>query len=383
MNLARMDIHPLIMAIVETQIKLQKSEQNGKIPVAIGRAETLQRLLHENLTILEPNLDLTDIQTRLRNKVEFPKIEYELAISAGYKRAGNKIEIIPRSTQKRTGEFYTTDIDGNKVLVECKKKDMTTPKEKEIGAWWEEFQHLMMQKLKKIKKFYGIAIHVPLNPERAETHLAVKEITSLVQSDFEGERKVVNGKYEVTLIKFCDVGSAISPEEMDQFGGNADFGVSSAQQDKSAWPLGNKLPIELREPVKIVAYGPSDFIEEKISSVVSTLGDAYGQLEEDNPNIVYIDINVASMIPERSRDLMLKLPSAIKQKLDRDYSKISAVVLTNLKLLNHSQISGFHADEHIIFNSKAHVPLLSSFKVYGDIENGKSILNDMKNLLAK
>ena len=383
MNLARMDIHPLIKEIVSTQIKLRQSESTEKTPVAIGMAETLQRLLHENLTILEPDLDLADIQRRLRDKIEFLKAEYELAIAAGYKRMGNIIEIIPRSAQKRTGEFYVTDTHGNKVLIECKKKDMISLKEKQINAWWEEFQHLMMQKLKSVKKPYGVAIYIPLDPERAETHLTVDEIAKIVLNNQEGENAVINGKYKIVLKKFCEIGGTAKPDQVDLFGKDADFGVSVAMQDKSAWPIGNELPTELRNPMKVSGYGPSDFLEERISSIISTLGEAYGQLDEDNPNIVYIDINVASMMPERSGNLMLRLPFAIKQKIDRDYSKISAVVLTNLKLLGHAQISGFHADEHIIRNAKAQKSLPPTFQVYGDIRNGKSILEDMKNILAR
>jgi hypothetical protein len=135
--------------------------------------------------------------------------------------------------------------------------------------------------------------------------------------------------------------------------------------------------------MKISAYFPSDFIEEKVNSIISTLGDAYGQLEEDKPNVVYVDINVASMTPERSSAIMAKLPSEIQKKLSRDYSKISAVVLTNLKLLGHSEIMGFHADEHVVYNENAKIKLPNGFQIYGDIINGQSILADIKVLFEK
>jgi len=56
--------------------------------------------------------------------------------------------------------------------------------------------------------------------------------------------------------------------------------------------------------------------------------EAYGQLEEDKPNLVYIDINIASMVPNRSQKFMERLPVSIEQKLARDYSKISAITWT-------------------------------------------------------
>ena len=151
MNLAAFDIHPLIKAIIGTQIKLKRSEEAGKTPIAIGRDELLQNLLHENLTILDPLLDTADVQRRLRDKEEFSKVEYELAIATGYARMGYKPKFIPRSSAKRTGEFYISDTFGNTALVECKKKDTTSSKEKSIISWWEEFQHLMMKKLKAAK----------------------------------------------------------------------------------------------------------------------------------------------------------------------------------------------------------------------------------------
>ena len=89
------------------------------------------------------------------------------------------------------------------------------------------------------------------------------------------------------------------------------------------------------------------------------------------------------MTPTRSRAIMAKLPSEIHKKLSRDYSKISAVVLTNLKLLGHSEIMGFHADEHVVYNENAKEKLRDGFMIYGDILKGKSILTDIKILLDK
>ena len=368
MNLARIDMHPLIKAIVGTQIKLQRSKQAGKTPIALGRDELLQNLLHENLTILDPLLDVKDLQKRLRNKDEFPKAEYEIAIAAGYARMGYKPNFIQHSSAKRTGEFYISDKNGNVVLVECKKKDITSPKEQKITSWWEEFQYLVMEKLKVTKKSYGIAIYLPINPERAETHQVANEVDRLVGADFIGETLLLE-KYKVRM------GKIVSREQNEKFSNDAGLGVSRI--------LFNKKTGVISESMKISGYFPSNFIDEKVSSIISTLGDAYGQLEEDKPNVVYVDINVASMTPERSSAIMAQLPSETRKKLSRDYSKISAVVLTNLKLLGHSEIMGFHADEHVVYNENAKRKLPDGFKIYGDIKNGRSILIDMKALFEK
>jgi hypothetical protein len=369
MNLARIDMHPLIKAIVGTQIKLRKSEQAGKTPVALGRDELLQDLLHENLTILESILDVVDLQPRLRNKDEFPKVEYELAIAAGYARMGYKPNFIKRSSGKRTGEFYVSYKQGNTVLIECKKKDITSPKEQKMTSWWEEFQHLIMEKLKAAKKSYGVGIYLPLDSEKKETHQVADEIEKLVNSDYQGGVDLLEGKYKVRLeiIK--------SSEQQEKFAYDASLGMSRILYDKRT--------DKIVESMKITGYFPSDFIEERVSGVISTLGDAYGQLEEDKPNIIYVDINIASMMPERASKIMAKLPSEIKNKLSRDYSKISAVVLTNLKLLGHSEIMGFHADEHVIYNENAKVKLPEGFKIYGDIAKGQSILADIGALFEK
>ncbi|XOB46627.1 MAG: hypothetical protein ACKKMV_00370 [Candidatus Nealsonbacteria bacterium] len=367
MNLARLDVHPVIKAIVSTQIKLTESERKGKIAIPIGKAEALQSLLHKNLTILEPYLDITDLQRRLRDKKEFPKVEYELAVAAGYLRIDNEIKFIQPSSKKRTGEFYISDNSGNVILIECKKKDMISPKEKWISSWWEEFQHLMMQKLKIIKKSYGVTVYIPFKAERVETHQVAKEVEELIKSDQEGEFWKLKNKYKVILKRLSFL------EETEKFSNDSHFGVTRI--------LGDKKTGKISELMKITAYSPSDFIDEKVNSVISTLSTAYGQLEEDKPNIVYIDINIASMTPGRSQTIMEKLPASIEQKLARDYSKVSAIVLTNLKLLGHSGIYGFHADEVTVYNTKAKNPIPSSFKIYGDRKRGQSILEDIKNLL--
>jgi len=367
-NLARIDMHPLIRAIIGTQIKLKTSKQARKTPIALGRDELLQNLLHENLTALDRLLDVDDLKKRLRNKDEFPKAEYELAIAAGYIRMGYRPNFIQRSSVKRTGEFYVSDKNGGVVLIECKKKDMTSLKEQKITSWWEEFQHLVMKKLKATKKSYGIAIYLPINPERNKTHRIIDEIAKLINGGFEGERLLL-GKYKVKMEK-------VAPRKQNEkFSNDASLGVSRI--------LFNKKTGAISESMTIRGYLPSDFIEKKVSSIISTLGDAYGQLEDDKPNIVYVDINVASMTPERSSVIMAKLPGEICKKLSRDYSKISAVVLTNLKLLGHTKIMGFHADEHVVFNENAKKKLSDGFKIYGDITNGQSILADIKTLFDK
>lgn len=368
MNLARIDMHPLIKAIVGTQIKLQRSKQAGKTPIALGRDELLQNLLHENLTILDPLLDVVDLRRRLRNKDEFPKVEYELAVAAGYARMGYKPSFIQRSSSKRTGEFYVVDKNGNTILVECKKKDITSPKEQKLTSWWEEFQHLVMEKLKADKKSYGVAIYMPLDTAKKETHQIADEVNRLVGANFEGEISFLS-KYKIRLEKIKSLG------QHERFSDDASLGMSRI--------LFNKKTDTISELMKINAYFPSDFIEEKVNSIISTLGDAYGQLEEDESNVVYVDINVASMIPKRSSAIMAKLPSEIQKKFSRDYSKISAVVLTNLKLLGHSEIMGFHADEHVVYNENAKIKLPDGFQIYGDIINGQSILADIKVLFEK
>lgn len=368
MNLARINMHPLIKAIIGTQIKLQRSKKAGKTPVALGRDELLQNLLHENLTVLDPLLDVADLQKRLRNKDEFPKAEYELAVAAGYARMGYKPSFIPRSSSKRTGEFYVSDKNGNTILVECKKKDMTSPVEQKLTSWWEEFQHLVMEKLKAAKKSYGVAIYMPLNPERRETHNIADEINCLVGSDFEGETLLLD-KYKIRMEKI------MSREQHEKFSDDSSLGVGRI--------LLNQKTGVVSESMKINAYFPSDFIEEKVNSIISTLGDAYGQLEKGKPNVVYVDINVASMTPERSSAVMAKLPLEISRKLSRDYSKISAVVLTNLKLLHHSEVMGFHANEHVIYNENAKEKLPDGFKLYGDATKGQGILADIKVLIER
>jgi len=384
MNIARMNMHPLIKAIVESQIKMSQSRQAGGSPIHVGKSEMLQSLLHENLTILEPELDRDDVERRLRDQDEFAKIEYELAIAAGYKRMGYGIEFLPRTPERRTGEFYVVDrLFGQKVLVECKKKDMASAQQSQIDNWWQEFQHLMTRQLKAEKKSYGIAIHIPLDPSRNETSRAAQEIMKKILANHEGDLVVVDGKYQVTVQKFADIGGQTLYRVVENFGSEADFNVSTMKQDKRFWPIGDGLPDRVSEAVKICAYSPSDFLDERSDSIMTTLKSAYGQLESDKPNIVYIDYNIALMREDRSRQLLSQLYPLITKKLERDYSKVSAVVLTNLKIFGDAQTVGFHANEECIINPQALIGLPIDFRVYGSRKNGVSILTDIHETLNR
>jgi hypothetical protein len=135
--------------------------------------------------------------------------------------------------------------------------------------------------------------------------------------------------------------------------------------------------------MKIAGYSPSDFIEEKTKSILSTMDEEYGQLEEDKPNLVYIDINIASMTLNRFQKFMERLSVSIEQKLARDYSKISAIIFTDLKLIGHSGIYGFHTDEVTIYNQGAKNPIPSGFRVYGDKAKGQSVFEDMRGMFQK
>lgn len=367
MNLARIDWHPIVRAIVGTQIKLRRSERAGS-DVALGNDELQQQLLHGNLTVLEPYLDIDDTKNRLRDKVGFPKLEYELAIAAGYVRAGYKVNFIPREQAKRTGEFYVQNKEETEVLVECKKKDMITSKEMALNHWWEEFQHLLVKEMKKKKLFsYGVLVNIPEDPDRSETKEIVKAISQYCNSGLMGRLELKDHKYKL------DIQRLNSREKVESF-----YPDSSLGSDRM---LSNLKTGQVTEVIVVRGKYPSDYMEEKIKSIIKTLGQAYGQLDEHKPNIVYIDINVASMTPERSDFLMNALPDAIKKVLYKDYSKISAVVVTDVKLLKHSNLMGFRADERVILNQKAKNPLPDDFKLYGDKEKGFSVLLDLKKLL--
>lgn len=367
MNLAKMDWHPVIRAMVGTQIKMSRAKASGS-SVALGKDELIQDLLHQNLTILEPVLDIEDVKRRLRNKDEFPKIEYEIAIAAGYARMGRKVSFIPRSAT-RTGEFYVSDEFGNQILIECKKKDRSSPKQEKITSWWEEFQHLTMQKLKARKKSYGVAIRLPFDPQRDETHTVADIVAALVDKDQEGEMEILSGKYRLLLKK------NLTQDERKRFVPNASLGVGRA--------MVNPQTGEAVEMLELRGEYPSEFIDEKVESILSTLGQAYGQLEKDKPNIVYVDINIAAMTPERSIAVMKKLPPEIEKKLAKDYSKISAVVITDIKPLNYSEAMGLQAGELVIRNPRAQIPIPENFKVYGDKHLGMSILVDLDKVMTK
>lgn len=383
MNLAQLDSHPLIKAMIDTQIKMAVLEGRGSDSFPVGKSETIQDLLHKNLTTLEDKLDFNDIQRRLRNKEEFSKVEYEIAISAGYRRMEYDINFIPRQANSRTGEFVVTNKNGSEVLVECKKKNMTTPAQQKINAWWEEFQHLTMTSLKNNKKCYGVVVFIPPNSDRKDIPKLREEIVKITSSDLEGEFSLLDDKYRIVLKRFCNIGESIPSKLFEEFtrSYDHDHGVQSVKHEKSAWPLGRFRAENYFDPFCVFGKDPSEFINERITGVISTLGDAYGQLSEDKANLVYVDINIASSTPETRHSVLVRLIPAIQEKLTRDYSKISAVVITNIKILGHSEIFGFRTDEYVIFNPKAKNKIPNDFKIYGDLLSGRSILEDLKAIL--
>lgn len=374
MNLAELDIHPVIKAIIETQMKLGYSEQMGKQPIRVGRAEILQTILHKNLTILESGLDFPSTQRRLRDKAEYPKIEYEIMVAAGYRRLGYKINFIKPTSAKRSGEFYVAN-DSNQVLVECKRKDLLSSQEKRIDNWWEEFQHLVMKKIDKLNKCFAVLIQIPNDVSKEDTSYLLKKISNLLTSESQGEFSFMKRRYVVTMEKFCNYGGRISVKDFNRFDGYYD--------KVSSYGIYSKKHSGVEKPRLVGAITLHEDYEQKIRSIISTISDAYGQLEDNKPNIVYIDINISSMLPERSRKLLEYLEPSIEKKLTRDFSKISVVVLTNLKLIEQSGFGGAHIEESVIFNSRPRHSIAEGFKILGDRDNGKSFFKDIKEIAIK
>lgn len=376
MNLAKLRLHPVTQAIHDTQHKLAVSEARGYSDIVIGHSEALQSILHNNLTILEPLLDRKDINKRLTDINEFPKVEYELAIAAGYKRMGTQVKFIERTAAKRTGEFHVKNDVNNQVLVECKKKDLTSPKEKKISAWWEEFQHLMTQHLKKKNQFWGIQVDIPADADRQETHKLVSFIGELVSEEVEGESTLSQGKYKVLTEKFGPDGEPVSISDVDNFGNESDFGVviSNHKAKDVSSPL-------VYNPIKICAKVPSGLHNKKPESIIATLKDAYGQLDDELPNIIYVDVNVPSMKIEKLPGILQSIADMVAKKLGADLSKISAVVLTNIKLFAGYPGVGAYATEVVIYNTNARRPVPESFQIYGDKTTNHRILDDIKTLL--
>ena len=374
MNIQAMHPHPLIEAIVGTQRKLQHASIN-RDPIVYGWHEAFQNLTHTILTSLEEELDLESVKKRLRDKKEFDKIFYELFIASGYKRYGNNVKIIETTSDRRTGKFYV-ESNTQTVLVECKKKDIRSENEKRVDNWWVEFQHLLMKKLKADKKHCGIFILIPKNADKKDIPLLIDKIIKTIEENNERTFDLLYNKYHLKIEKFCpNDEQSVTSDTFYNFGRDLDIdaSVSRCLQNKSLDAS------TVKEPFTICCKTFSESIDSKVDAIISTISQAYGQLEDDKPNIVYVDTNIATMLPNKIQELFKKLKPAIITKLDKDFSKISAVVLTNFRFMKSVRDGlGIYCMQDTVINSNAKIKIPNDFKIYGDMETGIDILKDIQ-----
>lgn len=379
MNVQAMHPHPLIEAIVGTQRKLFFSSKS-RSPIVYGWHEAFQDLTHHVLTSLEDNIDLESIKRRLKDEDEFDKVFYELFIASGYKRNGSEVEIIKTTSEKRTGEFYVKHSSGN-VLVECKKKDIRSDNEKRVDNWWVTFQHLMMKKLKEDKKYFGIFIDIPKEADEKEIPLVIEEVMKILKNNNNGKFLILDDKYNLKINNFCENGGdSTEAKVFYSFGKKFDVDacVSRCLQNKSL------NADRVREPFVICCHAFSESIDSKVNAILSTIAQAYGQLEDDKPNIVYVDTNIATMLSDKIDALFKNLKPSITAKLDKDFSKISAIVLTNFRFMKPvTDGLGVYCMQDLIINPNANFKIPKDFKLYGDVSGGIDILRDIHLLTSR
>jgi len=379
MNVQAMHLHPLIEAIVGTQRKLFLSSES-KSPIVYGWHEAFQDLTHHVLTSLENNIDFNLTKRRLKDEDEFDKVFYELFIASGYKRNGCEIEIISTTSDKRTGEFYVKHSSGN-ILVECKKKDIRSDNEKRVDNWWVTFQHLMMKQLKEANKYFGIFIDIPKEANEKEIPLVIDEIIEIIKKHNDGRFSVLNNKYNLEITSFCENGED-STDATGFYGFskkfNVDACISRCLQNRSL------NADTVKEPFVICCRAFNESIDSKVNAILSTIAQAYGQLEDDIPNIVYVDTNIATMLSDKIDILFKRLKPAITTKLDRDFSKISAIVLTNFRFMKPvTDGCGVYCIQDLIINPHANFKIPEDFRVYGDVNGGIDILRDIYVLTSR
>lgn len=322
--------------------------------IEIGRRQTPLRfdLMENCLSNLKDSLSPASLKSRLRDPSGYEKLEYELLAASGYRRYG--LRLTP-NLARQGPDLVITSQSGDKVWVECKRKDSKTSLEDRMAR----YRHLVDQPLMDQMKEDGLYCHINFrlldDPTEIDPQDLVRQVIELCRGrDLASE--LLFDRIELSIVKLAE---DVPEDILNSFITERTIMRSSSVAVKD----GELDPSVRSKPIQIQWIIPDDQAG-KIRGIENSLREAASQIPQEGPSIVYIDINSHDYF--EIHGLLPILSEHVESLLRRTFRRVNYVVLTAVwPALTLNGIEGWGLDLHVVEQPKPRSALPTGIPLLG------------------
>jgi len=293
---------------------------------------------------------------RLKNPRSFEKARYELQIASAYSLRYNQVYFILESKKWRakTPDLHVV-IDGQRVQIECKKKDDLTLRDKKNNEVWRELSVKLLDLMTKKRLSYLVILRFDEDPiyDQLETYFSVAK--KLIEKDGRNTRKARGLGFAVEIQRIAKYDDFLTTsifkdlKRQEYF----DFETFSCFSDQKGITQDSVI-----KNLKIVCF-KSKQLPDRIRGVVRSFRKAKLQMGHGMPGLIYVELNPTNL---KDSDFVIMEKEIAK----RFESNINAAILTRPPLLSLDEKGGIYSHKSkVIENPYATIPLSEKFEIIG------------------
>ena len=246
-------------------------------------------------------------------------------------------------------------IDGQRVQIECKKKDDLTLRDRKNNEVWRELSVRLLDFMTEKRLSYLVILRFDKDPMYSQVESYFSVTKKLLARDGGNIRKARGRGFSVEIKKIAEYDDLLTTSVFKDLKREEyfDFETFSCLSDQRGITQDSIL-----KNLKIVCF-KSKQLPDRISGVVRSFKKARQQIGRGMPGLIYVELNPTNL---KDSDFVI-----LEQEITKRFeSRINAAILTRPPLLSLDEKGGTYSHKSkVIENPYAAIPLPEKFEIIG------------------
>lgn len=261
---------------------------------------------------------------RLRDPIIYEKAIYEIRVAASMKKNGYKVAYIKEGKEKTPDLLI--EKNGEKVYVECKRKDKISHRDQLTQNLWNTVMIRSQKLMDKIGKNYAVIAKANTDLTSGTANILGHYIEELIKQSDMGTHKYQD--FEVIL---KELGQFEKPNKGAFLVDLKEFGIDKTYPtlflyQRADVKFSGSLEVENKNR-RLMAFASTQMAD-RVKGILESFDHAYKQIPKSGAGVIYIEINTSLYrnYDEIERDL-----SFIRKKINGKLNvvkRVNAVILT-------------------------------------------------------
>lgn len=256
--------------------------------------------------------------------------------------------------KEKTPDLYVV-IDGQRVQIECKKKDDLTLRDRKNNEVWRELSVRLLDFMTEKRLSYLVILRFDKDPMYSQVESYFSVTKKLLARDGGNIRKARGRGFSVEIKKIAEYDDLLTTSVFKDLKREEyfDFETFSCLSDQRGITQDSIL-----KNLKIVCF-KSKQLPDRISGVVRSFKKARQQIGRGMPGLIYVELNPTNL---KDSDFVI-----LEQEITKRFeSRINAAILTRPPLLSLDEKGGTYSHKSkVIENPYAAIPLPEKFEIIG------------------